>query len=100
MQYGSYLRLDFRRLTSDGRREVKIVKLSNPNENSVLILIKTKKRNETGKFTYATEKSIELFDTNPVEVTAKVAAMLEKETGEKLPVATALATTAALAKKK
>lgn len=87
MQLGSYLRLDFRRITGGGR-EVKIVKLVNPNENSVLVIVKSKKRDpESGKFTYTTEKTVELFQTNPAEVSAAVVAMVEKATGEKLPVA-------------
>ncbi len=100
MQYGEYLRLDFYKGFVKSEKGGKIVKLSNPNENSVLILVKTKKRNpENGKFTYGTEKSLELFQTTPAEVIAAVEKMLEKETGEKLPAPAAAAAPAAKGKK-
>lgn len=87
MQLGHYLRLDFR--ATKKRKGVKIVKLTNPNEDRVVITIKSATRDKvTGKFSYKTEKSIDVFEAKPEEVVALVAKGLESATGTKLPGAT------------
>ncbi len=84
MQLGNYLRLDFRSIGRKGG--VKIVKLSNPNENRVVITVKSATRDAaTGKFVYKTEKSIDVFEAKAAEVVALIVKGLEMATGAKVP---------------
>ena len=63
------------------------MKLSNPNEDRVVIVVKMATRDKaTGKFTYKTEKSIDVFEASPVDVVGVIEKALFAATGEKLPV--------------
>jgi 5-deoxy-D-glucuronate isomerase len=85
MQLGEYIRLDFRPIQKGGGE--KIVKLSNPNEDRIVVIVKSATRDKaTGKFTYKTEKSVDVFQAKPEEVIAVIEKGLAQATGESVPV--------------
>jgi hypothetical protein len=76
MQYGAYIRKDYRRIPNQTRR-IEDMRLTSADESKIVVLVKTAKRDaKTGKMVYGTEESFNVFDAKPEEVIGVVKAAL------------------------
>jgi hypothetical protein len=77
MQHGDYERLDFRRIRFVRERSYDKMRLARPDAKKHVVTIKTATRDEkTGKMTYVTVESIDVFESNDNEVKNAVMAGL------------------------